>query len=257
MNARLLNNQDSPRFEAAPRNEGFARLGCKRGGASRAGRSQAEPGNEKNRPGFSLLEILIVIVLVSVVAASVIPLMSPSLDIELESAGEVVASQLDYARHLAVTHSSTYRVQFNLADDSLTLTHTGTNASLDALPATPLWQRTASSTARVFRLGELHAVDVPVHITAVRTLGTPQQAVSDIEFTPLGATTRSETTVIWLTAGDHLAQRYLPVSINPVTGLATVGDLQNNPPSTLGESVGDLDAGETTTSSSSDDDDAQ
>ena len=37
---------------------------------------------------------------------------------------------------------------------------------------------------------------------------------------------RSTETIIWLTAGAGSAQRFLPVSVNPVTGIATIGELQ-------------------------------
>ena len=47
--------------------------------------------------------------------------------------------------------------------------------------------------------------------------------VRDIEFGPLGETTRSGTTMIWLVAGSEPKARYVTVSVNPVTGLATMG----------------------------------
>ena len=58
--------------------------------------------------------------------------------------------------------------------------------------------------------------------------------VDDLEFGPLGETTRSSPTTIWLAAGSGPHTRYLPVTVDPVTGLAEVGDFTaKGPPEAL------------------------
>jgi hypothetical protein len=42
----------------------------------------------------------------------------------------------------------------------------------------------------------------------------------------MGATTQTQPTVVWLSAATGAAARYISVSINPATGLATVGGFQ-------------------------------
>ena len=50
-------------------------------------------------------------------------------------------------------------------------------------------------------------------------------AVAAVEFTPLGGTERAETTHIWLACGKGEDRIYLSIEVNPVTGLATVGEI--------------------------------
>jgi hypothetical protein len=54
--------------------------------------------------------------------------------------------------------------------------------------------------------------------------------VTDVEFGPLGALTRSETTFVWFAVGEGSQRLYLAVEVDPVTGLATVGELQSAQP---------------------------
>ena len=51
--------------------------------------------------------------------------------------------------------------------------------------------------------------------------GTP---LTQIEFGPLGSTTESDETVIWFSAGSGTTEQNVGVFVNPVTGLATVGE---------------------------------
>ena len=57
------------------------------------------------------------------------------------------------------------------------------------------------------------------------------RSVTTVEFGPYGATTRSDTTVVWLTAGVGSGRRYISISVNPVTGLSTVGAFTGTAPS--------------------------
>jgi hypothetical protein len=61
-------------------------------------------------------------------------------------------------------------------------------------------------------------------------MGTPIQSVNTIEFGPLGETTRTAPTVIWLVADPYGRRTYLQIEINPVTGLAKIGEPQRTGP---------------------------
>ena len=61
-------------------------------------------------------------------------------------------------------------------------------------------------------------------------MGMPQPE-DHVEFGPLGETTQSEPTVIWLSSGEGSSRRYISVSIAPVTGLSSIGSFQAATPS--------------------------
>ena len=69
-----------------------------------------------------------------------------------------------------------------------------------------------------------------MRVLAVAVKRSSWETVADLEFGPLGATTRSEQTVIWLAAGKGLAARYIRLDVNPVTGLCTVGPYSGEGP---------------------------
>jgi hypothetical protein len=59
-------------------------------------------------------------------------------------------------------------------------------------------------------------------VAVVEMQGSPQSTTS-VEFTPLGGTTSTYPTVVWLGCGGGTLQRYIPVGIDPITGLVTIG----------------------------------
>jgi hypothetical protein len=46
--------------------------------------------------------------------------------------------------------------------------------------------------------------------------------VSNVEFGPLGSTTRPQETVVWLSCGAGSSERHVSIHVNPATGLAEV-----------------------------------
>ena len=53
-------------------------------------------GRPRHRGGFSLLELLIVVALMSIIASIALPSAAPSIGVQLSSAAEVVAGDLAY-----------------------------------------------------------------------------------------------------------------------------------------------------------------
>lgn len=184
----------------------------------------------RHNAGLSLVELLLVLALLSIFAALLLPSSAPNQVEQLQAAAQVTAADLAYTRSLAVAGGSTYRVSFDVDQNRYTIAHSGTNALLDALPAFPYDQSGNGATQRVVSLAQLPWLATPPRLVTVRTAGATPATVSSLEFGPLGATTQSDPTHVWLGAGSGAAARYLAVQVNPATGIVSIGSLQANHP---------------------------
>ncbi|NIL99026.1 MAG: hypothetical protein GTO53_14095 [Planctomycetales bacterium] len=190
---------------------------------------------ESRRSGITLLEIFIALVLLSTVAALVIPDMRPGIAEQLRSAGRVVAAELDYARNLAVTFNSHYRVTFNQSLNQVVIQHSGSDTTLHALPPSPNRSPSDPPDQQILSLTSLPGIRESVTIFAATAglEGDPLPEPAEVEFGPLGETAPSGPTIIWLTAGAGDAARYLAIEIHPLTGIARLHDPQRDLPSSL------------------------
>ena len=68
--------------------------------------------------GFTLIEIIIVIVILSIAAMTAIPLMSSASDIQIRSATNLIAADLEYAKSMAISRGQNYSVVFNAVANS-------------------------------------------------------------------------------------------------------------------------------------------
>lgn len=180
--------------------------------------------------GFSLIELMIVIALMAIAAGVLIPRSDPTVTEQLRAVAQVVAADLGYARNLAVVNNSTYRVTFDLTDHQSLLQHTGSNTALNTLPKSPYDHAPEAADRHVTRLKQLGGTGPRVRLTRVEELSSPAKSVQTVTFTPLGGTARAAATRIWLECGAAGDIRYLPVSIDPATGLAEIGSLQATAP---------------------------
>ena len=175
------------------------------------------------RVGLTLIELLLTIAILGILAAILIPQLTGDLPERLNAGAQVVSSDLDYARALAVANNSSYRITFDPANNLYYLRHSGTNAQFNTLPRSPFRQTDDPVDQQTTKLSTLPIPAPGVRlISVVQTQGSPQ-ATTTLEFTPLGATTSSNQTVIWLSCGGATMQRYISVAVDPVTGLVSIG----------------------------------
>jgi len=187
-------------------------------------------GRRVRRTGFSLVELLVVIAIVATLAGVVVTQMQPNVGEGLLATARVVAGDLDRARELAVAGSSTYRVTFNTADNSYVLKHTGPDSRLNTLPPSPFGSLQDSATEQTQNLSDLPRLGPQVVLWAVRGDDNSFQTIDSVEFGALGETIRSEPTVIWLASGSGAARRYISITVNPVTGVSSIGSLHATSP---------------------------
>ena len=173
--------------------------------------------------GFTLIELLIVVAVIGILAGLILPRSDPSLHEQLRAAAQILAGDLAYGRSLAITNNSRYRSTFERDENRYTLEHSGTDPALDTLPDSPFRSSDDPPTQQIVDLDELPHVGMGARIVAVAAQANTPQSVDDVEFGPLGTTTRSEETVVWLAAGAGSATRYIRLHVHPVTGLTSVG----------------------------------
>lgn len=180
--------------------------------------------------GFSLLELLLVLAIVGILVAIVLPSSQPAVHDQLRSTSRIVATDLAYARSLALANNSSYRVTFDLDNNRYVLKHSGSNSALNTLPKTPFSASGDTADQHIVDLDDLPHAGPTVWLAAVATTGASVQSVSDLEFGPLGQTTRADPTTIWLMAGSGDSTKYMTLTVNPVTGITDFGAFSNTGP---------------------------
>lgn len=187
----------------------------------------------KRRPhGFSLIELLTVIVVMAIIAGVVITSSTPSYHDQLQAAARIVAAELNYTRSLAETNGSKYKLTFDTAGNRLVMQHTGTNTSLDNLPNSVFRRKEDPSNRHIVDLDELDCINNVSLYRAARLRESIVNA-SEIEFGPLGETTERYPTLIWLAAGHADARLYLLLAVDPVTGITSIGEYAGHSAITL------------------------
>jgi prepilin-type N-terminal cleavage/methylation domain-containing protein len=66
--------------------------------------------NKRGQNGFTLVEIIIVVVILSIAALIAVPMVSSAADIQVRSAANQLAAHLDYAKSMAITHQQAYEI---------------------------------------------------------------------------------------------------------------------------------------------------
>jgi type II secretory pathway pseudopilin PulG len=181
---------------------------------------------------------LLTIAVMSILAAAIIPQLTSDLPERLNAAAQVVAADLDYARSLAVANDSTYKIFFQPADNRYFLQHSGPNALLCVLPRTPFRQNDDPPTQQTTRLGDLPIPEPGVRLVGVVVMQGAGQSATHVEFTALGSTTSKYESVVWLVCGSGASVRYIPVHVNPVTGLSEIGAIQTALPTAIASTLG-------------------
>ena len=63
--------------------------------------------------GFTMIEIIIVAVIIAIAAMVAIPLMTSAASMQIRSAANMIAADLEYAKSIAISRQKRYAVFFN------------------------------------------------------------------------------------------------------------------------------------------------
>ncbi len=188
------------------------------------------------RAAYSLIELSTVVAVLAILAAVAMPLVTPTGIERLESVARYVADDLAYARSLAVTNNSLYRFTFDTTNNLYYLEHSGTNSALNTLPKLVTRSGNDTATRQYTYLARLVASNNAIRLVTVRSAN--NSALTQLEFRTFGETTQTTTTSIWLAYGVSTAARYIPVQVNPVTGLTSIGAITSVAPTGTATSSG-------------------
>ena len=172
--------------------------------------------NKCCRKGFTLVELIIVVVILGIAAAMAVPMFSGAADMQVRSAANRIAADIDYAKGLAITHQRAYSVVFDPANESYDIRVTSTNAIVENPVTGNVFVVDFSADSRLSR------VDID-------TADFDSDSDDAITFDYLGSPYHGKST----DAGDALTSGQitleagsfsLTVDVEPVTGYVTIED---------------------------------
>ena len=68
--------------------------------------------------GFTIVELVIVVVIIAIAALAAIPMMSSAASLQIRSAANMIAADLEYARSMAISRGQNFSVEFDKNTDS-------------------------------------------------------------------------------------------------------------------------------------------
>lgn len=77
--------------------------------------------------GFTLIEIIIVVVILAIAAMAAIPMLSSAGSVQIRSAANMIAADLEYAKSMAISSGQNYSVEFDESSEIYSIKdHSGT-----------------------------------------------------------------------------------------------------------------------------------
>lgn len=71
--------------------------------------------------GFTLIELLIVVVIISIAALAAIPMMTSAAGVQVKSAANMIAADLEYAKSMAISRGQNFSVVFDKNTESYSI----------------------------------------------------------------------------------------------------------------------------------------
>ena len=152
--------------------------------------------------GFTLIEIIVVIVIISIAAAMVVPMMSSADDIQLRSAANKLAADLEYAKSIAISRGQDYTAIFDAIAESYQI-----EDSSGAIITHPV------------RKGDyIEQFGGTSRLTKVKISNANFNGTSSVTFESIGSPDNGGT--VTLTAGDNT----IIVNVEAVTGYISISN---------------------------------
>lgn len=177
--------------------------------------------------GFTLVELLIVIVLIAILASVSLISTDSSNSMSLDAAARMLSADLRLARNHAIKFNTKYKVVFDLDAQTYEIQHSGSGSL--PVPKNNLASSAEDSDKYIKRMGN-SSLNLPgeVFIRQIK-LDTSQSNVTELEFGPMGGTgpARNEDTIIILAARRNNTTFLMPVTVSWVTGQTWVEEIES------------------------------
>lgn len=179
-----------------------------------------------NRDGFTLVELMIVVLLLSILATVSLISTDSSGSLALDATARMLAADLHLARNHAIKFNTEYTVEFDLNAQTYEILHTGSGDL--PVPKNNL-AGSAADSDRYLKQIQIDSLNLPGQAVLRQiNLKTSTSAVSDLTFGPMGGTgpVRNEDTVLMLTTQKNGTTFYILITVSWVTGQAWVDEIQ-------------------------------
>lgn len=169
---------------------------------NRCGNVRREIGLTSCGRGFTIIEILIVIVIIAIAAMMAMPMIGSADSMQVRSAADVIAADLEYARSMAISRQREYTVIFNESNESYQL------------------EDSSGVIEHPVRKGFQYIVDFgsSSQLNKIDIVNAAFGGTSRISFSPAGKP--SSGGVVSLKAGETTAT----ISVEPVTGFIMISE---------------------------------
>ena len=150
--------------------------------------------------GFTIIEILIVVVILAIAALTAIPMLSSAGSVQVRSVANMIAADLEYAKSLAITKGQNYRVVFDTSSESYRIA-----------------DQTGTTISHPVKKGFDYVIDLDSEgLERVDITGADFAGAQQVEFDYLGSPDNGGTVTL---AGDSTT---MTINVEPVTGFITV-----------------------------------
>jgi type II secretion system protein H len=162
--------------------------------------------------GFTLIEILIVVVIIGIAAMIAVPMMSSAASMQIRSAANIVAADLEYAKSMAISRGQNFSMVFDKNSESYSIKDQNGNTISHPIKKGSLYVINFASDSR---LGQVDIVDAVFNPNSSQTisfdyLGSP--------YSGTGTSSPLNSGIITLQAGGNTKT----VTVEPVTGYISI-----------------------------------
>lgn len=168
------------------------------------------PAWRRHVGGFTMIEIIVVVVILSIAAAMAVPMLSSAGTMQIRAAGNMVAADLEYAKSMAISRGQRYSVEFDKTAETYRLVDQSGNVIPHPVKLGFSYVVDFKNDSRLSRVGILDADFDTTSKVTFNYLGSPYN----------GSGTDLNSGVVTLQAGGVTKT----VRVEPVTGFITVSN---------------------------------
>ena len=167
---------------------------------------------QTRRTGFTIIEILIVVVLLAIAAMITVPMMSSAASMQIRSAANMIAADLEYAKSMAITRGQNYSVVFEKENERYSIKKEGDTETI--------WHPVKKGFRYVINFASDSRLDRVDIFNVVFDPGSNQTITFDYLGSPYSGSSPLNSGVITLQAGGITKT----IVVEPVSGYISIAD---------------------------------